>query len=48
MPVVLYALDREDFLAAVTGHALSRRAAETVVASRLSALPAGGEPVPGL
>jgi len=33
--VVLYALDREDFLAAVTGHPQSAEAAESVVASRL-------------
>jgi MFS family permease len=46
--VVLYALEREDFLAAVTGHAPSRRAAETVVASRLAALPPATQPVPGL
>lgn len=32
----LYALDRETFLAAVTGHAQSRTAAETLVTSRLS------------
>jgi len=43
-PVVLYALEREDFLGTVTGHAPSARAAESVVSSRLSALPmsAGG------
>ena len=34
--VVLYALDREDFLATVTGHPLSAEAAETVVAARLA------------
>jgi MFS family permease len=34
-PVVLYALDRDDFLAAVTGHPQSAEAAESVVASRL-------------
>lgn len=34
--VALYALDREHFLAAVTGHAQSRAAAETLVARRLS------------
>jgi hypothetical protein len=33
---VLYALDREDFLAAVTGHAQSAEAAETVMSSRLA------------
>lgn len=38
-PVVLYALEREDFLGTVTGHAPSARAAESVIASRLSALP---------
>lgn len=35
-PVVLYALDREDFLAAVTGHPASTEAAETVVSARLT------------
>lgn len=35
--VVLYALDREDFLAAVTGHPSSAEAAEQVVSARLSA-----------
>ena len=34
--VVLYALDRDDFLAAVTGHPQSAEAAETVIAARLS------------
>jgi predicted MFS family arabinose efflux permease len=34
--VSLYALEREEFLAAVTGHAGSHRAAETLVAGRLS------------
>ena len=33
---VLYALDREDFLAAVTGHAQSAEAAETVMSARLA------------
>lgn len=37
--VVLYALDRDDFLATVTGHAPSAEAAEEVVSSRLSAVP---------
>jgi MFS family permease len=45
-PVVLYALEREDFLATVTGHAPSAKAAETVVASRLSDLTtAAGSPI---
>jgi MFS family permease len=35
-PVVLYALDREDFLAAVTGHPQSTEAAESVVSARLA------------
>jgi len=35
-PAVLYALDREDFLAAVTGHPQSAEAAETVVSARLA------------
>jgi MFS family permease len=33
----LYALERDDFLAAVTGHAPSRAAADTIVAARLPA-----------
>ena len=37
---VLYALDRGDFLAAVTGHPQSAEAAETVMSSRLAG-PAG-------
>jgi MFS family permease len=41
-PVVLYALDRDEFLAAVTGHAPSAEAAETVVSARLASFsPAG-------
>ena len=38
--VVLYALDREDFLATVTGHSPSAKVAETVISSRLSGLQA--------
>ena len=34
--VVLYALDRDDFLAAVTGHPQSAEAAESVMAARLA------------
>jgi len=41
-PVVLYALDREDFLAAVTGHPQSAEAAETVVSARLAGPAATG------
>jgi MFS family permease len=37
-PVVLYGLEREDFLSAVTGHPSSTKAAETVVSSRLAGL----------
>jgi MFS family permease len=39
---VLYALDREDFLAAVTGHAQSAEAAETVMSARLAGPAATG------
>jgi MFS family permease len=39
---VLYALDRSDFLAAVTGYAPSEEAAERVVSARLAALPTAG------
>jgi MFS family permease len=39
---VLYALDREDFLAAVTGYAASSEAAERVVSARLAAVPSAG------
>ena len=41
-PVVLYALDRDDFLAAVTGHPQSAEAAETVMAARLAGPAAQG------
>jgi MFS family permease len=45
--VVLYALEREDFLATVTGHVPSAKAAETVISSRLSGLQAAtGGPLP--
>jgi MFS family permease len=36
-PLELYALERDDFLAAVTGHAPSRAAADSIVAQRLPA-----------
>lgn len=39
---VLYALDREDFLAAVTGHPQSAEAAETVMSARLAGPAAAG------
>ena len=39
---VLYALDRDDFLAAVTNHEPSAEAAEEVVSSRLAGIPVGG------
>jgi MFS family permease len=45
-PVVLYALDREDFLAAVTSHAPSEEAAEEVVSSRLAGIPVAGARLP--
>jgi hypothetical protein len=44
--VVLYALDREDFLAAVTSHAPSSQAAEDVVSSRLAGVPVTGSRLP--
>jgi hypothetical protein len=45
-PLVLYALEREDFLATVTGHAPSAKAAETVIGARLSGLAtAAGKPI---
>jgi hypothetical protein len=37
-PSELLALDRDTFIAAVTGHAPSRAAAESVVATRLGGL----------
>jgi MFS family permease len=44
-PVVLYALEREDFLAAVTGHAPSEAAAEQVASARLASVaPSGANP----
>jgi hypothetical protein len=46
-PVVLYALEREDFLAAVTGHAPSAQAAEAVVGARLAGLRSERVPVAG-
>ena len=45
-PVVLYALDRDDFLAAVTSHAPSADAAEDVVSSRLAGVPVAGTRLP--
>jgi MFS family permease len=41
--VFLYALEREDFLGAVTGHAASAQAAERVVGARLASVSAAGE-----
>jgi len=41
-PIVLYALDRKDFLAAVTSHAPSAEAAEEVVSARLAGIPVAG------
>ena len=45
-PVVLYALDREDFLATVTSHPPSEEAAEEVVSSRLMGVPVAGSRLP--
>jgi MFS family permease len=47
-PVVLYALDREDFLAAVTSHEPSAEAAEEVVSARLAGIPVAGARVPSV
>lgn len=41
-PAVLYALDRNEFLAAVTGHPQSAEAAETVMSARLAGPAASG------
>lgn len=41
-PTVLYALERDDFLAAVTGHAPSAEAAERVISARLGSVSAAG------
>ncbi len=40
--VILYALEREDFLGAVTGHAPSAEAAERVISARLASVSAAG------
>jgi MFS family permease len=45
-PVVLYALEREDFLAAVTGHAPSEQAAEDVASARLGSFAPTGAHLP--
>ncbi|MGH3135204.1 MAG: MFS transporter [Gaiellaceae bacterium] len=47
-PVVLYALDREDFLAAVTNHEPSAEAAEEVISARLAGVPVAGARVPSV
>jgi len=46
-PVVVYALDRDDFLAAVTSHAPSSEAAEDVVSARLAGVPVVGARLSG-
>ncbi len=46
-PVVVYALDRDDFLAAVTSHAPSSEAAEDVVSARLAGVPVAGARLSG-
>ncbi len=45
-PAVLYALEREDFLAAVAGHAPSAQAAEEVAAARLGRVPSSVGHIP--
>lgn len=45
-PVVLYALDRDDFLSAVTSHESSAEAAEEIVSARLAGIPIAGARVP--
>ena len=45
-PVVLYALERDDFLAAVTGHAPSEAAAEDVASARLGSIAPTGSHMP--
>jgi MFS family permease len=45
-PTVLYALDREDFLAAVTSHEPSAEAVEEVVSARLAGIPVAGARIP--
>jgi CRP-like cAMP-binding protein len=47
-PVVVYGLERADFLAAVTGHAPSADAAEQVVSARLAGVPVSSRPLPDL